>query len=121
MLIVIVVLAILASIVIMASQNMEGSSGAAACKADYKLAESAQESYRVQMGTSATSFPQLTTATPGPGGNTLGPWLKEAPSTDHGYVISFDLTPGSTFGNIMVASTSPAHAAQDGSANCTYA
>jgi hypothetical protein len=64
---------------------------------------------------------QLTTPGIGLNGDTVGPWLKEAPSTTHGYVIGFDLTPGSTYGDITVASTNPVHPAADGNGNCGYA
>jgi type II secretory pathway pseudopilin PulG len=121
LLVIIMVLGILAAVVVTAAMNLTGDTSVASCKADFKTIETAQEAYRVQVGTSATSFNDLTGTTVGVNGTTVGPWIKEAPSSDHGYVIGFDLNPGSTFGNITVASTNPAHAAQEGNANCAYA
>ncbi len=120
-LVVVVVLGILAAVIVMAAQNMASTSAVQACKADFKTIETAQESYRVQVGTSATSFADLTGTTMGVNGHNVGPWIKEAPSTSNGYVIGFDPTPGINFGNITVASTNPAHAATDGNANCRFA
>lgn len=121
LLVIIVALAILAAIVITAAMNLTGQSSIAACKADFKTVETAQEAYRVQVGTSATSFGDLTGRTVGVDGHQVGPWIKEAPASSHGYILGFDLTPGPNYGNITVASASPAHGPDDGSADCAYA
>lgn len=116
LLVIIVILGILASIVVLATLNVTHSSASAACKADFKTIETAQEAYRGQVGTSATSFGQLETQQVGQNLALVGPWIKEAPSSTH-YTISFDLTPGQHYGDIAVAT--PGHPAVDGSSNCS--
>lgn len=121
LMIIMLILAILASIIVFAVQSLEGSTAASACLSDYKTIETAQETYRGQVGVSADSFADLLGTAVGLTGQEVGPWLKEAPSTTHGYVIGFDPTAGPKFGDITVASTNPVHAAADGNANCAYA
>ena len=58
-LIVIVILGILAAIVVAAVVDMTSQSSVAACRANYKTVEIAQEAYRTQVGTSATSYTDL--------------------------------------------------------------
>ena len=117
-LIIIVILGILAAIVVAAVVDMTSQSSVAACRANYKTVEIAQEAYRTQVGTSATSYTDLETQTTGVTRLTVGPWLREAPPTNH-YVIGFDPGPGATLGNITVAAGG--HAASDGNDNCQYA
>lgn len=115
-LIVVVILAILASIVIAAVANVGHTTAVSACRADYKTAETAQEAYRVQVGTSATSFAQLEGTTVGVNGEEVGPWIKDMPGSDRGYTIGFDIAPGGTYGDITVATAG--HPPQDGNGNC---
>ena len=121
LLIVIVILGVLGAIVVFAVQDMSRSSASAGCESDFKSTELAEEAYKGQVGSPATSFLQLQNQTTGLNGDTVGPWLKEASGNTNSYIISFDTTPGSTYGNIQVASVNPWHAAQDGNANCAYA
>jgi general secretion pathway protein G len=106
LLIVIVILGVLAAIVVFAVGGMDRASAAAACRSDYKTVETAQGAYESQKGSPATSMNEL-----------VGVWLREPPATSNGYVIGIDHDSG----NITVQSTSPAHAAEAGNANCAYA
>ena len=120
-LIVIVILGILAAIVVAAVVDMTSESSVAACQANYKTVETAQEAYRSQVGVPATSYTDLETQTVGLTRATVGPWLREAPPTNH-YTIGFDLTVPPTaanYGDITV--TVGAHGPSDGNANCQYA
>lgn len=117
LMVIMLILGILGAIVVFSVGSLEGSSAAATCKADFKTVETAQEAYRGEVGTSATSFASLTSTAIGLNGTQVGPWLKDIPSTGHGYVLGFD--PAS--GDITVASISPAHPAADGNTNCQYA
>ena len=117
-LIVIVILGILAAIVVAAVVNMTSQSSVAACKANYKTVETAQEAYRSQVGVSATSYNDLESQTMGVTRTMVGPWLRESPPTNH-YVVGFDTNVGPTFGNITVAAGG--HPATDGNGNCQYA
>jgi prepilin-type N-terminal cleavage/methylation domain-containing protein len=121
LLIVVVILGILASIVVFAISNTTQDAAVTACHSDYKTVELAQEAYRGQIGTSATSFTDLEKTAVGPDHNVYGPWLKDTPGNTSQYIISFDSTPGATQGDVQVASVNPVHAAQDGNANCVYA
>ena len=124
LMIIMVILGILAAIVIFAVQSLESSSAVSSCKADFKTVETAQETYRAQTGTSATSFTDLLSTKTGMTGQLVGPWLKEAPTSTHGYVIGFDLTPplnSVNYGNVTVQSTNPAHGPDVGNADCSYA
>ena len=117
LLVIILILGILASIVVIASINMTHASSASACKSDYKTIETAQEAYRTQVGSSATSFHALEIQQPGLNQPLVGPWIKETPSSPY-YTISFWPTLGPNFGDITVAT--PAHpTATIGSANCS--
>jgi general secretion pathway protein G len=117
LMVVMLVLAILAAIVVFAVDNAQAQSAVSACQADYKTVETAQEAYRAQVGKSATTFNDLTETTTGETGSQVGPWLKDVPLSTHGYALGFD----SVSGDITVASSNPAHAAQVGDGNCTYA
>jgi len=118
LLIIIAILGILAAIVVFAVTDTSRQSDVAACKADFKTIETAQEAYRGQVGTSATSYDDLETQHIGLTMALVGPWLKESPRNSN-YVIGFDSTPGPTFANITVATGT--HAATDGNGNCAFA
>lgn len=120
-LLVIVIMSVLAAVVMFAVLGVDQASAVSACKTDYKTIATAQEAYRTQVGASATSFAQLEGTTVGVNGDEVGPWIKEAPSSDKGYAIGFDTTPGPTYGNITVSTSNPAHPAQNGDTNCAYA
>jgi general secretion pathway protein G len=121
LLIIIAILGILASIVVFAVSNSTQDAAAAACQSDYKTVELAQEAYRGQIGTSATSFTDLEKTAVGPDHNVYGPWLKDTPGNTTHYIISFDPNPGPTQWDVQVASVNPAHGAQLGNDNCVYA
>jgi general secretion pathway protein G len=125
LLIVIVILGIVAGIVVFAVQNLTGQSAIAACQAQYKTVETAQQAYTAQVGTFATSITQLQGTAIGVDGSTDGPWLKDAPpdSTTSGpYYLTIDPADG----DIQVA-TIAANGAKmdnilaDGNANCAFA
>jgi prepilin-type N-terminal cleavage/methylation domain-containing protein len=125
LLIVIVVLGILAGIVVFAVQNLTGQSATAACQAQYKTAEVAQEAYRAQIGSYAPTFAALEGTALGVDGSTDGPWLKDAPpdaTTSGPYYLFIDTANG----DIQVA-TIAANGAKsdmpltDGIGNCVYA
>jgi prepilin-type N-terminal cleavage/methylation domain-containing protein len=118
LLVIIIILGILATIVVLATLNVTHSSAVSGCKADFKTIETAQEAYRGQVGTSATSFNDLLVQRVGQNGSLVGPWIKEAPNSPY-YTIGLDTTPGPTFGDVTVATTG--HGAADGSANCSFA
>jgi prepilin-type N-terminal cleavage/methylation domain-containing protein len=106
LLIVLVILGVMAAIVVFAVGGMDQASAVTACRSDYKTVETALGAYEGEKGSSATSVNQL-----------VGVWLREPPGTSDGYVIGIDPSTG----NVTVQSTSPAHAAADGNANCAYA
>jgi type II secretion system protein G len=82
LLIVIVILGILAAIVVFAVQNLTSQSASAGCQSDYKTVETAAEAYKAQMGAYPTTIATLTKTGTDPGtGQTIGPWLKDLPST----------------------------------------
>jgi prepilin-type N-terminal cleavage/methylation domain-containing protein len=106
LLIVIVILGILAAIVVFAVQNLTGQSSTAACQAEYKTLETAQEAYKAQTGSYATGFAQLeTTTTSALESGTLGPWIKDAPPTSgndtYGIDSSGNITVNGTAGNSL--------------------
>ena len=122
--IVMLILAILASIVVLAVQSMESQTATASCMADFKTIETAQEAYTAQVGVPATNLTQMLQQQPTSlAGGPVGPWLKELPNDPSHYVIGIDngSIPGGVAGRITVASVKPAHAAQDGNANCDFA
>ena len=125
LLIIMVILGILAAIVMFAVQNLEGSSSVSSCKADFKTVETAQEAYRSQVGTSATTFDQLTHAGISPTGQAVGPWVKEAPTSKDGYQIGFYAAVAPTspiYGDITVTATNPpVHGPDLGNVDCAYA
>ena len=87
LLIVIVVLGILAAIVVFALSNQTGNSVTAACKADAKAVEIAQEAYRADKGTpgAANFAPDIATLV-----NTGGTptYLRTAPATTHYNIVT---------------------------------
>lgn len=124
LLIVIVILGILAAIVVFAVQNLTSQSAKASCGSDYKTVETALETYKAQVGHypalgTGTVTGDNSAATPGgtqvPGatpstftdgvqalyttqngvdGNSVGPWLKDAPV--NGNLYSITVTPSAT-------------------------
>jgi general secretion pathway protein G len=115
LLIVIVVLGILAAIVVFAVQNLTGSSSQSACSADYKTTETAVETYKGQMGaypTAAQGLGVLTSGATSPGGQPVGPWLKEIPSNTGHYTIGWDAGTGSV--TVGAGATTPT----DGPGQC---
>ncbi len=94
LLIVIVILGILAAIVVFAVQNLTGQSKTAACQAQYKTLETAQEAFKAQVGYYATAYDataiapatstgglMATTASAPITGGAAGPWIKDLPNT----------------------------------------
>jgi general secretion pathway protein G len=81
MLIVITILALLATVVVFAVTQAVPDGAKAACESNYKTVEMAAEAYKAQVGSYPTQFAQLTGTTTGLNGSTDGPWLKEAPDT----------------------------------------
>lgn len=53
----------------------------ASCEADAKSVETAFEAYRVQMGYYSSSLDALASMATAPSGQTVGPWLRQLPST----------------------------------------
>jgi general secretion pathway protein G len=92
LLIVIVVLGILAAIVVFALSNQTSNSAAAACRADAKSVEIAQEAFRAQNATPGpNNFAASIDILRGIGGGQV--YLRNAPSTVH-YTIVTDNTGG---------------------------
>ena len=82
LLIIIAILGILAGIVVFAVQNLMGESSTASCQSDYKTVESAVEAYKAQMFQYPSTLAQMTSSATQPGTtNTVGPWLREVPSS----------------------------------------
>ncbi len=102
LLIVIIILAILAAIVVFAVGSTNSNAVASSCNADAKSVETALEAYKAQLGSypaagAASTVLVTSTVTTVNGVNeTVGPWLKEWPSTNN-YTISAD-----TAGNVSV-------------------
>jgi prepilin-type N-terminal cleavage/methylation domain-containing protein len=85
LLIVIVVLSILAAVTVLGLSDISGQSVTAACHADEKSVEVAQEAYRAQTGAYATTMASLeSSTTPG------GPYLRTPPGNTDKYVITTD-------------------------------
>ncbi len=122
LLMIIVVLGILASLVIYATQDLAHKTATSACQSDFKTVETAQETFTGQVGHAATSIAELENPMT-INGQPVGPWLKDTPGNTSHYVIGIDdgSTPGGSVGRITVASFAPAHAATDGAGNCAYA
>ena len=118
LLMVIAIIGVLASIVVAAVFNATTSASVAACKSNYKTVELAEETYKSQVGSAATTFTVLETSTTGLNQTSVGPWLHEVPTSTK-YTIGFDLTPGARYGAVTVATSG--HAAADGNGNCQYA
>ncbi len=100
LLIVIIILAILAAIVVFAVGSTNTNAIASSCNADAKSVETALEAYKAQITSYPANIAALTTSvttTVNGVNETVGPWLKETPSTTN-YTISFD----SANGNVSV-------------------
>jgi prepilin-type N-terminal cleavage/methylation domain-containing protein len=103
LLIVIIILAILAAIVVFAVGTTTANATAASCQTDAKTYETAVQAFDAALG----RFPvaglgtELTETETAPGGGTVGPFLRQLPSTTH-YVIATD---GS--GNVYVYPPTP--------------
>ena len=96
LLIVIIILAILAAIVVFAVGSTNTNAIASSCNADAKSVETALEAYKAQIGSYPGGLSVLTAPTPttvNGVAETVGPWLKEVPSTNN-YTITFDSTSG---------------------------
>ncbi|WP_086853632.1 competence type IV pilus major pilin ComGC [Amycolatopsis kentuckyensis] len=78
LLIVVVILGVLAGVVVFAVQAFNGDGKAAACNADWKSVETANEAFYAKTGTYAASPAALKTAG----------YLKDEPSTANGYTIA---------------------------------
>jgi general secretion pathway protein G len=111
LLIVIIILAILAAIVVFAVGSTNTNAIASSCNADAKSVETALEAYKAQITTYPASLGALTTSvatTVNGVSETVGPWLKEAPSTTN-YTISFNSANGavSVNGNAYPGTANP--------------
>ena len=96
LLIVIIILAILAAIVVFAVGSTNTNAIASSCNADAKSVETALEAYKAQLTNYPATLDALTTSFPttvNGVSETVGPWLKEVPSTTN-YTISFDSSTG---------------------------
>jgi prepilin-type N-terminal cleavage/methylation domain-containing protein len=115
LLIVIIILAILAAIVVFAVGSTNTNAIASSCNADAKSVETALEAYKAQITSYPANMSTLTssfTTTVNGVNETVGPWLKEAPSTTN-YTISFNSSNGdvSVNGNAYTgAGTNPCNA-----------
>jgi len=98
LLIVIVILAILATVVVFAVGNSTKNAAVSSCNADAKSVETAVEAYRAETGTFPASLAALTSSTVTQG-STVGPWLRSTPGTNN-YTVSID-----TSGNVFVNGT----------------
>jgi prepilin-type N-terminal cleavage/methylation domain-containing protein len=119
LLIVIVILGILAAIVVFAVQNLTGQSSKAACQSQYKTLETAQEAYKAQIGSYATTFTQLNASTTVGvigGASSAGPWIKDLPNTASGASAGNYYGINTANGSIQVGNNTGALA--DGSTNC---
>jgi len=99
LLIVIIILAILAAIVVFAVGSTNTNAIASSCNADAKSVETAVEAYKAQIGSYPAGSDLLTTSTVttvNGVSETVGPWLKEWPSTNN-YTIAIDAS-----GNVSV-------------------
>lgn len=123
LLIVIVILGILAAIVVFAVQNLTGQSAQAACQANYKTVETAQETYKAQIGSYPATFTDLqaTNKTGLDGTTNLGPWLKDLPPSSGPYVITINGTGGTLVATNQGAGAKATKTATIGNANCQYA
>jgi len=102
LLIVIIILAILAAIVVFAVGSTNKNAVASSCNADAKSVETALEAYKAQIGTypaaaaASTVLISPTSTTVNGVSESVGPWLKEWPSTSN-YTIAVDSS-----GNVLV-------------------
>ena len=82
LLIVVVILGVLAGVVVFAVQAFNGDGKAAACQADWKSVETANEALYAKTGSYAATPAALKTAG----------YLKDEPSSTNGYTITIDGT-----------------------------
>ena len=94
LLIVIVILAVLAGIVIIAVQNLSGSTARASCEWDAQTVDHAVQAFRTQTGTYPNSVAELEapagSVTLSDGGKNLGPWLHNPPTNGTNYAVELD-------------------------------
>jgi general secretion pathway protein G len=102
LLIVIIVIGILAAIVVFSLTGVSGQSKTAACTSDAKSVEIAADAWQTKNSTDTETIGSLVT----------GGYLKTAPVTTNGYVISL------SSGTVMVAVNGGAAAAFDDSTGC---
>jgi prepilin-type N-terminal cleavage/methylation domain-containing protein len=84
LLVVIVILGVLAGIVVFAVGGVNQKSKAAACNSDVATVQAAEEAYAAQHANAYTDIPGLVTAT----------YLRSAPLSTNGYVVSASATTG---------------------------
>lgn len=94
LLIVIVILAILAAMVVLAVQNLSGSTAKASCEWDAQTVDHAVQAFRVQTGVYPNSIAELEaaagTVTLADGTHNTGPWLHNNPTNGTNYAAELD-------------------------------
>jgi prepilin-type N-terminal cleavage/methylation domain-containing protein len=94
LLIVIVILAILAAIVVIAVQNLSGSTARASCEWDAQTVDHAVQAFRTQTGTYPNSVAELEapagSVTLSDSTKNLGPWLHNPPTNGTNYAVELD-------------------------------
>jgi prepilin-type N-terminal cleavage/methylation domain-containing protein len=105
LLIVIVILGILAAIVVFAVSAFNKNGQTAACQADFKSVEIADEAYYAKNGSYATTF------TSGATGSLVPTYLKEAPSNPN-----YTITLGASSPIVTIPGTTPLATSPDDSA-----
>jgi prepilin-type N-terminal cleavage/methylation domain-containing protein len=119
LLIVIIILAILAVIVVFAVGTTTTNASIAACKSTVKSVETAVEAFKAQTGTYPKAVVTLTgkkTVT----GQTVGPWLRSAPTANKSGHYTVSLV--ATTGKVNVSIKGGAGTTADGTPNpCTAA
>jgi general secretion pathway protein G len=121
LLIVIVILGILAAIVVFAVQNLTGQSKSAACQAQVKTVETAQETYKAQVGVYPTAYTDLTGTHVGLDGSTDGPWLKDVPPTSGPYLVTIDGNGNTQVQTVKASGAQADKPATTGTVNCAFA
>ena len=79
--------AILLTVILAAASNTLSHNAVAACRADYKTVEVADEAYKAQMGTYPANVDVLTQTATGQDGSSVGPWLNAPPVNPGHYEI----------------------------------
>jgi general secretion pathway protein G len=121
LLIVIVILGILAAIVVFAVQNLTGQSKTASCQAQVKTVETAQETYKAQVGVYPAAYTDLTGTHIGLDGSTDGPWLKDVPPTTGPYLVTIDGNGNTQVQTIAAQGAKADSGPTTGTANCANA